>query len=251
MLPPPLYFALLNRHFDAARWLLEHGATLVGAATFVLGNNVEAMELLFEFGHRFSDNIVLSVKSLEMAKLLGSHGYIKPEENLDRLFACNLSRLPLEITKFYIANGFKLQGDDNVFNAIQYLNIEFLKCFVNDFDFALLPAAVSGDTEKIEFFYSHDQINRTNWFGRNPLMVYVSRYAPVDVNVVKLLRSDIAIQQQDEEGETAASIYLHMCVEPTLEVFEMLFDNSTGNIQGILDKAALKQLPEIVEYIKR
>lgn len=248
--PTPLYLALYRRHFNAARLLLEHGAALVGAVAFVLNDNVEAMELLLEFGHRFSDNIVTSVKSLEMAKVLASHGYIKPEQDMDTVFAQNLSELPLEITKFYVANGFRFQQSD-VFVVIRYLDIEFLKCFVDGFDFGLLPAAASGDVEKIEFFYSPDQVDRTNWFNRNPLMVYVACNEIVDKNIIKLLRSNVAIQQRDDGRETAASLYLHKCKEPTLEVFKMLFDDNMNNVPSILKKAEQKQLTEILRYLKR
>lgn len=243
----PLYFALRERRFVTARWLLEHGANVVRISDIIESDNLEAIELLFEFDYRFNDDSVCWMRSLEMAKLLAKHGYTKPGANGASFFVYLLNELPSEIADFYIANGFNLSGysEQEQRKFILHFDINFLRKFVESLDKSpLAAAAMVGCVAKMRLFYSRDRLDEVDLYQRNALANYIEFNRDIDPEIVKMLRPP------NFNGHALAMAYVECHHFLSYDVFELLFDDTDDALDEMIAMSKRKQADKITQRLE-
>lgn len=196
----PLYYALYNKHIDAARWLLENHASMFCMDIFVELDNVSAIQLLLEFGYTIHDSDLLKLKSLEMAKLFVSWNVIVPRNNRNMIrFLKHLCSLPEEVMDFYVANGLSVRKmDERQHGEIMCeLPARFIKKIASGFNKAPLAlAATTCDIEKIKLFI--DREDNFDVCQRNGLMNYLHFGYPHKIEIVKMLVDVCSVYNLDD-----------------------------------------------------
>lgn len=196
----PLYYALHNKHIEAARWLLEHGSIKFHMNMFIELDNVSAVELLLEFNYCIKDSDLLKLKSLEMAKLFVAWNVFFPRDGYIMIrFFEHLGTLPEEIIDFYIANGLTVRkmNEAQQSRVMCELPMRYIKKLADGFNkapFAL--AAATCDIEKIKLFI--DRGDDFDSYQRNALMNYLRFGYPHKIEIVEMLVEVCSVYNLDD-----------------------------------------------------
>lgn len=204
---------------------------------FVKLDDLKVVELLLEFHHP----MLHFVGSLEMARLLASHGYVEPDHRFRVAFIKNLSLQNDELVDFYVEHGFNLVGLNDVSKraVIKHTPLKFLSRFAEEIGDGFHGAIKTGDYRKIKLFYRKDELDKIGDYGLDALGLYMHlSFRQIDIAIVRLLRTDQSVRRKNLCLE-----YIKHYKDISLNIFKLLFNEDIDQESIEEMKCYLRRIP--------